>query len=108
MLTVLETAQTAGGSSLVTIREPATSTWVGWVSEAQPTTTTGFVKVGCASLTHPTRSIEGFPDSLLVQVSQVLRRIASGPGGEFSPGEALVIRSGTPGFPAQVRLNPPG
>jgi hypothetical protein len=30
------------------------------------------------------------------------------PGDEFSPGEVLEIRSGTPGFPAQARLNPRG
>jgi hypothetical protein len=27
---------------------------------------------------------------------------------EFPPGSALVIRSATPGFPPQVRLNPRG
>jgi len=44
----------------------------------------------------------------LVRVSRIWRRTASGPGGEFPPGEAHGIRSGTPGFPAQARLSPPG
>ena len=43
-----------------------------------------------------------------VRVSQISRRIGSGPGGEFPPGESLVIRCGKPESPAEVRLNPRG
>ena len=44
----------------------------------------------------------------LLRVSQVSRRIGSGPGGEFPPGESLVIRCSKPESSAEVRLNPRG
>ena len=58
-------------SDLVSIRKRATLAYVGWVSEAQPTVARPAALVGCASLTHPTMSIEGFPDSHLGQLAWV-------------------------------------
>ena len=41
---------------------------------------------------------------LLVQVSQILRRFASGPAGEIPPGESIVKRCWRPGSSAEVSL----
>ena len=41
---------------------------------------------------------------VLVQVSQIPRRFASGPAGEIPPGESIVERCWRPGSPAEVSL----
>ena len=61
----------------VTLRRPTTSTWVGWVAKHNHLGREAVVVVGCTSLIHPTRSIEGFPTRLEVAIPCVIWLAAS-------------------------------
>jgi hypothetical protein len=60
---------------------------------------------------HVTLEVEGIDRmdlNVYVPVSRVSRRIGSGPGGRFPPGDSFVSPSGMRDSQAQARLNPPG